>query len=144
MSFQSCFISDNSSNYLEIKWNSLQLFLRFTFLYEILKVVIFAPSFLSSTSQVSFWPTFYTQLFYAKVLLEAFMCLQFRFELFLVQEYWPKCAHNIMVKLTPGLHLWFFWGGRGLNCHDLFETRKIFLKKIIFISWFRSIILHNY
>jgi hypothetical protein len=37
-----------------------------------------------------------------KILREAFFYLHFRFELFLAQEYWHKCAHKMLVKLTTG------------------------------------------
>ncbi len=45
-------------------------------------------------------PNFYKQLFRTKVLRAAFLYLNFRFELFLEQEYWRKCAHKMLVKLT--------------------------------------------
>jgi hypothetical protein len=48
-------------------------------------------------------PTFYARLFCTKVLREASLNLHFRFELFLVQEYWRKWAHKLLVKLTPEL-----------------------------------------
>jgi hypothetical protein len=35
-----------------------------------------------------------------KVLREAFLYLHFMFEFSLEQEYWRKCAHKILVKLT--------------------------------------------
>ncbi len=51
---------------------------------------------------VSISPTFYAPLFRTKVLRQAFLYLNFRFELFLAQEYWRKCAHEMLVKLTTG------------------------------------------
>jgi hypothetical protein len=35
-----------------------------------------------------------------KVLRQAFLYLHFRFEFFLAQEYWRKCALKMLVKLT--------------------------------------------
>ncbi len=50
--------------------------------------------------KVSISPTFYAQLFRAKIL---HFYLHFGFELFLVQEYWRKFAtHKRLVKLTKG------------------------------------------
>ncbi len=49
--------------------------------------------------QVSISPTFYAQLFCTKVSREAFFVLYI--ELYLVKEYWRKCAHKMLVKLTP-------------------------------------------
>jgi hypothetical protein len=49
---------------------------------------------------VSISPAFYVRLILAKVLGEAFSHLHFRFELFLAQEYWRKCARKMLVKLT--------------------------------------------
>jgi hypothetical protein len=37
-----------------------------------------------------------------KVSRQAFLYLHFRFELFLAQEYWRKCAYKMLVKLTTG------------------------------------------
>ncbi len=45
-------------------------------------------------------PTFYAQLFCAKVLREAFLYLHFKFELLLAKEHWHKCAYKMLVKLT--------------------------------------------
>jgi len=39
---------------------------------------------------------FFVQIF----LCEALLYLHFRFELLLVQEYWYKCTHKMLVKLT--------------------------------------------
>jgi hypothetical protein len=50
--------------------------------------------------QVSISPTFYARLFCTKVLRQAFLYLHFRFELFLAQEYWRKCTHKMLVKMT--------------------------------------------
>ncbi len=33
--------------------------------------------------------------------VRSFLYLHFRFELFLAQVYWGKCAHKLLVKLTP-------------------------------------------
>jgi hypothetical protein len=53
--------------------------------------------------QMSISPTFYARLFVTKVLRESFLNLHFRFELFFfAQEYWSKCAHKMLVKLTIG------------------------------------------
>jgi hypothetical protein len=52
--------------------------------------------------KVSISPTFYARLFRAKVSHKAFLHLHFRFELFLAQEYWRKCAQKMLVKLTKG------------------------------------------
>jgi hypothetical protein len=38
--------------------------------------------------------------FCTKVLRKAFLYLDYRFKLFLSQEYWCKCAHKMLVKLT--------------------------------------------
>ncbi len=54
------------------------------------------------TLQVSISPTFYGRLFCTKVLQEAFLYIHFRFEHILAQEYQRKCAHKMVVKLTPG------------------------------------------
>ncbi len=58
----------------------------------------------AQTAQVSILPTFYTRLFRTKVLREAFLYLNFRFELLLAKEYWRKCAYKMLVKLTPGVN----------------------------------------
>ncbi len=64
---------------------------------------------------VSISPTFYAQIFPTKVLSEAFLYLHFRLELFLAQEYWRKCTHEMLVKLTSGKdlsirkHISTFW-----------------------------------
>ncbi len=52
--------------------------------------------------KVSISSTFYTQLFHMKVLHKAILYLHFRLELLLAQEYWRKCAHIMLVKLTQG------------------------------------------
>jgi hypothetical protein len=39
-------------------------------------------------------------IFCTKVLHAAFLHLNIRFELFLAQEYWRKCAHKMLVKST--------------------------------------------
>ncbi len=52
------------------------------------------------TIHVSISPTFNARLFRTKVLREPLLCLHLRFELFLAQEYWRKCAHKMLVKLT--------------------------------------------
>jgi hypothetical protein len=48
--------------------------------------------------KVSISPTFYARHFHTKVLPKAF----FSSENFFAQEYWRKCAHKILVKLTKG------------------------------------------
>ncbi len=45
----------------------------------------------------------FTCVFLYKVLCKIFMYLHIRFELFLVQEYWRKCAHKMLVKLPPSV-----------------------------------------
>jgi hypothetical protein len=42
-----------------------------------------------------------------KVLHEAFLYLHFRFELSLAQEFWRKCTHIMLVKLTTGRQIRF-------------------------------------
>jgi hypothetical protein len=37
---------------------------------------------------------------FTKVLRAVFLHLNFRFELFLAQEYWRKCAHKMLAKST--------------------------------------------
>ncbi len=53
--------------------------------------------------EVSISPTFYAQLFLYKSYSQSFLYLHIRFELFLAQEYWRKCAHKMLVKLTRGV-----------------------------------------
>ncbi len=54
--------------------------------------------------QGSISSTFYACLFCTKVLHKAFLCLQWRLNFLLVQEYWRNCANKMSVKLTPGLN----------------------------------------
>jgi hypothetical protein len=49
---------------------------------------------------MSISPTFYARIYGRKVLHVYFLCLHYRFELFLAQKYWLKCAHKMLVKLT--------------------------------------------
>ncbi len=58
-----------------------------------------------SVIKESLSPTFYARLFCTMVLRKAFFCLHFRFELFLVQEYWHKCDYKKQVKQTKGFYL---------------------------------------
>ncbi len=53
--------------------------------------------------KVSISPTFYARIFCTKV-LHNFLYLHSRFKLFLMQEYWLKYAHKMLVKLTKGVH----------------------------------------
>jgi hypothetical protein len=69
-----------------------QKYLSFVFFFQ--KTVRFSKQNSSHLMLIS--PTFYARLFCAKVL--RFLCLHFRFEL--AQEYWRKCAHKMLVKLT--------------------------------------------
>jgi len=39
-----------------------------------------------------------------KVLCAAFMCLQFGFVIFWQKDFGTKAAHNMLVKLTPGVN----------------------------------------
>ncbi len=41
--------------------------------------------------------------FFLKVLRKAFLCLQLRLNVLLAQEYWRKCDHKMLVKLTLDL-----------------------------------------
>ncbi len=67
----------------------------------------------STCRHVSISPTFYARLFCAKVWMkvwfEPFFYLHFKFELFLAQEYWRKCSHTMLVKLTTGLAISKIW-----------------------------------
>jgi hypothetical protein len=58
--------------------------------------------------QVSISPILNEQLFCAKVLCAAFMCLQFGFVMFLRKDFGAKAVHKMMVKLTPA------WRGSNL------------------------------
>ncbi len=49
---------------------------------------------------MSISPTFYARLFCTKILCEAFFNLHFKFDLLLAKEFWRKCAHKMLVKLT--------------------------------------------
>jgi hypothetical protein len=51
---------------------------------------------------VSISPIFYEQLFHAKVLCAALMCLQFGLVIFWQKDFGAKAAHKMLVKLTPG------------------------------------------
>ncbi len=52
--------------------------------------------------QVSISPTFYWWLYRMKVLLEAYLCLHFRFVLFWCKNIGSKAALKMLVKLTTG------------------------------------------
>jgi len=52
--------------------------------------------------QVSISPTFYEQLFPAKVFFETFIYLQFGFVIFWKNNIGAKSAHKLLVKLTIG------------------------------------------
>jgi hypothetical protein len=52
---------------------------------------------------VSISPIFYEQLFCIKVFCTAFMRLQFGFVIFWQKDFGAKAAHEMLVKLTPGI-----------------------------------------
>ncbi len=54
----------------------------------------------NNETRCRFSPTFYGWLFRSKVSSAAFLYLDFMFELYLAQDYWRKCAHKMLVKLT--------------------------------------------
>ncbi len=68
--------------------------------------------------------------FTTKVLRKAFLCLHFRFELFLAQEYWHKCAHKMLVKLTTGVNF--------TNIFEHFFRTKV--KRAAFLCYSRRLI----
>jgi hypothetical protein len=63
------------------------------------------------------------------VLHKAFLNLDFGFELFLAQEYWRKCAHKILVKLTPGEDFFRNSGLFDKLSAKIFSAPLTFLKK---------------
>ncbi len=67
--------------------------------FDLKKGLLTAPAL-----QVYISPTFVARLFRTKVSRQAFLYLHFRFELILAQEYWSKCAHKMLMKLTTGVH----------------------------------------
>ncbi len=92
------------------------------------------PSAKKCANLESISPTFYAQLFCTKVLRAAFLHVNFRFKLFLVQEYWRKCAQKMLVKLTPKVEE--NWG-----CSNDFRTKKLLLKcwwnQLLYVAqWF--------
>jgi hypothetical protein len=55
---------------------------------------------------VSISPTFYSHLFFHKSFAQSFFVFTFQVWTFLAQEFWRKCAHKMLVKLTTCFVYW--------------------------------------
>ncbi len=69
------------------------------------KILYFCDHHGSPDTWCQFHQHFTCGFFVQKFFAQLFLHLNFWFELFLAQEYWHKCAHKMLVKLTPGFFL---------------------------------------